>query len=239
MPVKTAGRADAPESDVRHHLAAVRHTEHPFVTFRLAGSDVPLEHAGMLAEGMFAISLAVRIYDAADVPGHHLARARSTVEGILMNGAGVATTWTHCPCPSPVRANELVIRIAPASPASPPASLGFSFVDVGRRMGTLATVFADRVRTMAALTGVDEGELMGRVIAHEIAHLLIGTRDHSRRGLMRGEWRESEIALQRPADWVLSRSEGLTIRRSISRRASEPPVLMAVDDEAGKTDTPQ
>ena len=123
----------------------------------------------------------------------------------MMKGAGVAVTWPRCPCLSPVGSGELVIRMAAASPASATASLGFSFVDVGLKAGTLATVFADRVQAMAAIAGVDQGELLGRVIAHEIAHLLIGTRDHSPRGLMRGEWRASELAQQRPSDWVLSR----------------------------------
>ena len=182
----------------------------------------------MLAHGMLAISLVVRIYDAYDVPKDHLAKARTTVEAIMKKGAGVAVTWPLCPCLSPVSSGELVVRIAAASPASAPASLGFSLVDVGRRTGTLATVFADRVQAMAATAGIDPGELLGRVIAHEIAHLLIGTHDHSPSGLMRGAWRASELAQQRPSDWLLLRSEGLQIRRAIERRSSgAPPALMA------------
>ena len=193
----------------------------------------------MLAHGMLALSLVVRIYDAYDVPSDHLAKARTTAEGIMMKGAGVAVTWP-CPCLSPVSSGELIVRIAAASPASPPLALGLSFVDIGRKTGTLATVFADRVQTMAAIAGVDPGELLGRVIAHEIAHLLIGTHDHSPRGLMRGEWRASELAQQRPWDWLLSRTEGLTIRQAIWRRLSEsPPGMMAVDAAAAPSVTPQ
>ena len=158
----------------------------------------------------------------------------------MMKGAGVAVTWPRCPCLSPVRSGELVIRIAAGPPASLPASLGFSFVDVGRKAGTLATVYADRVEAMAAISGIDPGELLGRVIAHEIAHLLIGTHDHSPRGLMRGEWRASELAGQRPSDWLLSRSEGRSIRRAIWRRSSEsPPAMMAADAAAAPNATPQ
>ena len=147
-----------------------------------------------------------------------------------MKSAGVAVTWPRCPCLSPVNPGELVVRITASVPASTPGSLGFSFVDIGQRTGTLATVFADRVHSLAAIAGVDEGELLGRVIAHEISHLLTGTRDHGARGLMRGEWRASELALQRPTDWVLSRSEGGAIRRAIRRRTSEsPPALLTVD----------
>src|SRR5678816_3136873 len=161
----------------------------------------------MLAHGMLALSLLVRVHDAYDVPSDHLARARTTVEGI-MKGAGVAVTWPRCPCLSPVSPGELVVRIAASVPASTPGSLGFSFVDTGRKAGTLATVFADRVQALAAMAGVDDGELLGRVIAHEISHLLLGSRDHGPRGLMRGEWRPRELAEHRPSDWVLSRTEG-------------------------------
>ena len=158
----------------------------------------------------------------------------------MMNGAGVAVIWPRCPCLSPVSAGELVVRITAASPASSPASLGFSLVDVGRKTGTLATVFADRVQAMAAITGVDQGELLGRVIAHEIAHLLIGTHDHSRRGLMRGKWRATEMAQQRPSDWLLSRVEGRTIRQAIWRRSSgSPPGMLAADAAAVPNATPQ
>ena len=194
----------------------------------------------MLAQGVLAISLVVRIYDAYDVPSDHLARARTTVERIMMKGAGVAVTWPLCPCLSPVSPGELVVRITSAYPASAPWSLGFSFVDAGSKAGTLATVFADRVQAMAALTGVDEGELLGRAIAHEIAHLLIGTHGHSRRGLMRAQWTAAELARQRPSDWLLARGEGLTIRKAIRRRSSEsPPGLMAADAAAAPGATPQ
>ena len=158
----------------------------------------------------------------------------------MKNGAGVGVTWTPCPCTSPVRSNEVVVKIAASSPASSPGSLGLSFVDLGRRAGTLATVFVDRVKAMAAFAGVDQGELLGRVIAHEIAHLLIGTNDHSARGLMRGAWRASELARQRPADWLLSSAEGLRIRQAIRRRTSGPlPPMMASDDDGTSSGTLQ
>ena len=146
-----------------------------------------------------------------------------------MEAAGVVVAWPVCPCLSPVGSGELVVRITAASSASTPGALGFSFVDIEQKAGTLATVFADRVQTLAAAAGADDGELLGRVIAHEIAHLLIGTRDHGSRGLMRGEWRASEVARQRPSDWRLARADGLKIREAIRRRTTTPPALLAVD----------
>lgn len=182
----------------------------------------------MLAQGILALSLVVRIHDAYGVPGDQLARAQATVERV-MEAAGVDVAWAECPCLSPVTASELVVRITAASPASTPGSLGFSYVDIGLKAGTLATVLADRVQTLAAFAGVNDGELLGWVIAHELSHLLIGTRDHESNGLMRGEWRASELARQRPSDWLLSRADGLKIREAIRRRTTKPPVMLAVD----------
>ena len=185
--------------------------------------------AVMLAQGVLALSLVVRIYDAYGVPADHLARARATTDGI-MKGAGVAVTWVQCPCPSPVGARELIVRIITAAPASNPASLGFSFVDVERKAGTLATVFADRVRALAAAAAVDEGDLLGRAMAHEITHLLLGTRDHERHGLMRGQWTTTELAQQHPSDWLLSRDEGVRIRQAITQRSIESlPAMVTAD----------
>ena len=193
----------------------------------------------MLSQGVLALSLVIRIHDAYGVPGEHLARARATAEGI-MSAAGVSVTWPECPCLAAVRRDELVIRITTAAPASTPGSLGFSFVDTGLKVGTLATVFADRVQALAAIAGVDDGVLLGRVLAHEVSHLLIGTHDHGARGLMRGEWRTSEVAEQRPADWRLSFSEGRRIRQAIRRRASQsPPTLTIVDADPSPGVSPQ
>ena len=195
--------------------------------------------AVMLAQGMLALSLVVRIYDGYGVSNDQLATARTTVQTI-MKDAGVAVTWPRCPCLSPVSPGELVIRIAASVPASPPGSLGFSFIDTGRKTGTLATVFADRVHALATTAGVDAGEVLGRVIAHEVSHLLLGTHDHGSRGLMRGEWRASELAEHRPSDWVLSRPEGVAIRRALRRRSSEsPPTMMRVDAEPSPKDSAQ
>ena len=196
--------------------------------------------AGMLAQGMLALSLVVRIYDAYGVPDDHLTKARTTVEAI-MTGAGIAVTWPECPCLTPVGPGELVVRITAATPARPPASLGFSLVDLGLKAGTLATVFADRVQTVATNAGLDEGELLGRVIAHELSHLLLGTLEHGLSGLMRGEWTATELAQQGPSEWLLSPAQSRLIRQAIRRRSSPlgPPLLSVDADPMPTQDSAQ
>jgi hypothetical protein len=117
------------------------------------------------------------------------------------------------------------VLIVAAQPASEPGSLGFSYVDVERRSGTLATVFADRVNALAALAGghlVDSGgQLLGRAMAHEIGHLLLGTTHHADR-LMRGRWTTIDLRKNQPWDWALSREEADLMRRAIAVRQRHP-----------------
>jgi hypothetical protein len=176
--------------------------------------------ARMLAQSVLALSLVVRIYDVYGAPAERIARARMTVDRIFKDAA-VVITWPECPCPAPVGSDELVVRVLAAPPARESASLGFSYVDVQHKTGTLATVFADRVHTLAAAVGIDDGELLGRAIAHEVSHLLLGTSAHESRGLMRGEWTTNDLANQRVDAWTLSPDERVRIRRAIARRLIE------------------
>lgn len=196
-----------------------------------------------------AISLVVHLYDAFGVPAGDLALARATARAILSD-AGIAVMWRDCPCdegrdgqerdqrqareareqdgePAPV---EIVIRIVGAPAASQPDSLGFSYVDVARRAGTLATVFADRVQTMSALAGGDgapSGPLLGRAMAHEMGHLLLGTTAHPGRGLMRGRWTAIELVKNQPWDWTLSREDASEMRRALAIRQRQPAAIVA------------
>ena len=171
----------------------------------------------MLAHAALALSLVVRIYDAYGVSPETLARAQGAVERILKD-ADVRVTWDTCPCADGVGPAALVVRILAAPAVNDSTSLGYSFVDVGRKAGTLATVFGDRVRAMARLAGADDGELLGRAMAHEIGHLLLGTHDHTRSGLMRGRWDVRDLQRNQPWDWTLSRTDAKTMRDALARR---------------------
>jgi hypothetical protein len=194
----------------------------------------------MLAHAVMSLFVVVRLYDAPGLPPGELAAARSAAERILKD-ADIAVRWADCPCAKPVGPVELMIRVARSTPASEPASLGFSYVDVQTRAGTLATVFADRVHALAEAVRADEGELLGRAMAHEIGHLLLGTHDHTRTGLMRAAWTSIEVAKNRPVDWQLSRSDGAELRRALNRRirgVREARALVAAVDRAGWPSSP-
>jgi hypothetical protein len=183
----------------------------------------------MLATAALALSLVVRVYDAAGLAPGDRAAALS-VAGAILGETGIAVTWRDgggCGDAAeqqersrndPVFPPEIIIRIVTA-PQTPSGSLGFSLVDVVQRAGTLATVYADRVADLARQGDIDVGRLLGRTMAHEVGHLLLGTTRHADSGLMRGTWTTGELRHERPLDWMLRREDILDMRRGLAARA--------------------
>jgi hypothetical protein len=71
----------------------------------------------------------------------------------------------------------------------------------------MATVFHDQVEAVARRTGVARSELLGRALAHEVGHLLLGVRGHSRTGIMRAVWTDDELTRDRPDDWLFASAD--------------------------------
>jgi len=173
------------------------------------------------------LQLVVRVYDSVGVPPADVERARASV-GAILASVGIDPIWRPChvsTCTGPVKPHEVVLRFVKSSPGSARDSLGSSLIDVSQHAGSLGTIYADRVRALATQAGVDEGELLGRAIAHEIGHMLIGTSEHSRVGLMRAVWVTNELRRGQASDWVFSGREGAELRQRLEART--PPTLMA------------
>ena len=62
--------------------------------------------------------------------------------------------------------------------------------------------------------------VLGRAIAHELGHLLIGTPRHSSRGLMRALWSQEELRGDRAADWRFSADESALMKRTLAKAIS-------------------
>lgn len=168
--------------------------------------------------------LVVRVYDGSSGHARNRTTAILTAASIAAE-AGLDIHWTDCTRTAQVGActdlrgpRDLIVRIMPVSAAGSPGllirdqsrrPLGFSVVDPVVGAGAIAVVFLDRVVPLARRTGVDSGRLLGRAIAHEIGHLLLGTNEHSRTGLMREVWTDEELARDTPRDWLFSDSDRL------------------------------
>jgi len=169
-----------------------------------------------------ALPMDVRIYDAAGLPAKALARAEAT-SAVTLAAVGIRPIWRPChvnECVARPKPHEIEIRVVTATSMSPQGVLGFAAVDVEQHAGVLGTVFADRVDALARASGVDAIELLGRAVAHEIGHLVLGTSGHSAFGLMRATWTAAEIRRARPRDWTFSDEQGAQMRERLSPSAS-------------------
>ena len=175
------------------------------------------------------LRIVIRTYDASSAAGD-LAHALDAARAILED-AGIAMTWVMCdvglvrldqnPCLAPLAANELAIRFVrlPAHVTEQDlVTLGDSLVDTQLRAGSLATIYVNRVSALAARCRIDLPTLLGRAVAHEIGHLLLGTSAHASSGLMRAVW--SPTALRRGAvdEWMFTAADAETMRDAVRMR---------------------
>jgi hypothetical protein len=77
------------------------------------------------------------------------------------------------------------------------------------------TVDVFPIRTIAGKASMDMTTLLGRAIAHEMGHLLLGSSRHTTSGLMRAFWSHEELRGLKPAHWGFSRREADRIRRAL------------------------
>jgi hypothetical protein len=115
------------------------------------------------------------------------------------------------------KAGEVIVRIVSAPANLSTAALAETWVSADVTAGSVATVYVDRVRTLATAGGVDAGTLMGRAIAHEIGHLLLGAA-HSRSGVMRPVWSAPVVRVAGARAWTFSDREAARLRKNLSDR---------------------
>jgi hypothetical protein len=172
--------------------------------------------------------IVVRTFTESDSAGAIQAARRSA--SAILGVAGVDVGWVECgrtpeatvpsdACARPLRLNELVMRIVTIGDKErQPHTLGVAAVDLGTGGGSLATIYADRVRLMAQSAGIDTAELLGRAMAHEIGHLLLGTNRHASRGLMRAYWSSTDLRRSPATQWLFGVKEADLMRNRIATR---------------------
>jgi hypothetical protein len=203
----------------------------------LAGPSLAASRAAVVPDG-----LVIRVYDNAGIPAGDRTRAIARAREILTL-AEVDAEWLDCPargvkagwaCAAPLGWRELVVRLSRAQGRDANAkALGSSVIDAKTGDGTFATVYIDRVETVAQQGRTDVATMIGRLIAHEVGHLLLGTNNHSATGLMREMWTLAELTRNSAQDWTFSpaqletlRASQLTVRRGTAatgtRRGARP-----------------
>jgi hypothetical protein len=167
------------------------------------------------------VPVPVLVYSAVGDLGADDQRIALAVANDALATASVDIAWAVCApgsCLTPVP-GALKIRIvqSPADNGGNSHLLGHALIDSQTQSGELATVFVDRTRRLASELGIDHNALLGRTIAHELGHLLMGTATHATTGLMREVWLRDELVGTCPDDWAFDALDAAAIRDRLAR----------------------
>lgn len=158
-------------------------------------------------------SLTVRLYNHAGVPGDVMLSATQIARRIYRD-LGIETRWASCMmkegqpaaplCATPPDVTHLFVRLGSEADAvkfgAPENTSGYAMPAEKGKFGSTTILFYNRISKQAAQSGVAVEILLGHMIAHEIAHLLLG-RDpkggdsHSKSGIMKIPWGRRELRL--------------------------------------------
>jgi hypothetical protein len=178
---------------------------------------------------LVAFSFVVRLHDAYGVPAADRHEAMR-IAGKTLAAAGAQVDWAICDdeprrradarCAVPPAPGELIVRLLHSPPslstAEPPGTdtFGYAVIDRLAGRGTLATVFPDRTTEFARLGKVEAADILGRAIAHELGHLLLGGLSHEKEGLMRERWLVAEVLRNFGRDWMFSKDDATEFQRA-------------------------
>lgn len=173
-------------------------------------------------------TLTVRLYNTVGLSSAELLDGRREAERLLRE-TGLWPVFRDCgrtasaradACDTALGRSEVVVRLinAPAfNPSLHPDAFGVAYVLKETDRGWLATVFPDRIAIAASRVDADAGLLLGRVIAHEIGHLLLGVAYHGDAGVMRAVWTDERLAAH-DEQWRFSIGEAARMQRRLAAR---------------------
>ena len=162
--------------------------------------------------------LIVRIDNYVGVPPALLSKAKVTVEEIF-EAAGVRIVWDAGGNGEVVHGSEamrltlLVVKVETDTRQTRNPVLGLA-----ARPSRRALVFYERLLEAASHHPVDTAVLLGRVMAHELGHLLLPPGPHARFGLMRGDIGLAQTTPDRFSDIEARQLRSAVIRRPVDGR---------------------
>jgi len=190
--------------------------------------------------------LQVFVYNYASLSSGDLKLAIEVATDIYRN-VGIRLEWldcystvgepnynTECRQGKPTR---LVLRILPRSQAEglkqPASALGFAILNDSGDLAHYANVFYHRVEELSGRWTSSRPVVLGHVMAHEMGHLLLGARNHSRTGLMIANWDRAELEQVNRRAFTFSCQQAREIRaRFLERCTAEVSRLSEVAEKS-------
>jgi len=170
-------------------------------------------------------TITIRVYNYSQASPALLTRAEREA-GLILGNAGLYVVWLEClagpsstppkrPCEKGLEATDLRLRVLSAANENwfQPTIFGFTIYPA------FASVYYEHALRLAKSEYAESQipTILAGVIAHELGHLLLGTNDHSRMGIMQPRWYPDQV-LQLMKGNLLFTSEQSKLMRENARR---------------------
>lgn len=179
---------------------------------------------GQLQPSEPGLDLTVWVENRAEVSLLMLASAEKAAGKIFRN-ASIEVSWREvlgAPSSPETAGATLRVRISRSTDFGyPEPSIGFRWQRGPNDVR--AIVFIDRVEQLARRSNarLETAVVLGCAMAHELGHLLLGSA-HSLEGVMRAEWRKSDVWLATQSGLGFTPKESKLMREELHRRAHAP-----------------
>jgi hypothetical protein len=178
-----------------------------------------------------ALMVTIRVYDVYGL-SPEIRREAMSIAAEALGRAGVQAIIVDCsarpaatPCKTALGDGELIVRLL-RHPPDGAHVLGEAVVAGDSGASTVATVYTAAIAERSRRTGMPLATIVGRVSAHEIGHLLLGTSVHAAHGLMRSSW---DVQRLDRGDWDFTLDDAATIRRRLQRHEAGGALVARAD----------
>lgn len=191
------------------------------------------------ANGIAGQPLIIRVYSPPDVSPATLNEAMHHATRILAT-TGVDAIWQGGPTGAPeshivdqniptseqslrfeARGYIVVVITRGVPPRCYPDALGYAMPHA--QIGANVTIFYDRIERLTERGRVDPSTALGCAMAHEIGHVLLGSTEHTRKGIMKGVWKERDFRMAPLAAVGFTASERAAIQKRLSIKDAGDP----------------
>jgi hypothetical protein len=181
----------------------------------------------------FHPQITVRVYNRVLMPPDRLAEAEQVGAKILRR-AEVQTVWLDCTvatgqwpsdCDNPLGPTDFLLQfveeIQSLSPQTTGHSLGFAALPDNGLQADRAYISYHRAHDSASRCRVKLGLVLGVAAAHEIGHMLMGSNEHSRSGLMQAQVGPKDMQRAERSDLLFTDDQVKQIRVSVLARIAQ------------------
>jgi hypothetical protein len=140
--------------------------------------------------------ITIRVLNPASIPASTLRKAEQ-MAGDVLDAAGIEITWRECPCPPELGPHEFWLHLLKNRPPRIRGdATGFAVLMHGQEGAvSYAGVVWPAVEEVASSLETEISDVLGATVAHEIGHILLGSKTHTRGGIMSSRFERAEMRM--------------------------------------------